>query len=264
MNIKISMPLLVLLPVLAVTACLSSPQPGDSASFSIVERKEIIPSARTKNHAELLFSLVDVSQKGTLQKQLRKILYNGKSAETYLRLFTAEWKKAYNKAENERKTNLQWSYEEAHNLALTGSFAVIKRNTAVYKGDVHPDWHEKTYVIDLSVPVRQIFLKDIFTKEGIEKLSALADRELRRFSQIKTGRTLSPGTPLSRGIYSQDTVNLPENFYPAANGITFRWDPGEIAPSNEGAIEISLRWNEVNEHLSAKGRELAKMFNNSR
>lgn len=260
MSIKFKLPLFALYTVIVITACLSSSLPGDPDSFTFIERKESIPAFPAKNHAELSFYLIDVSQSGALQRQLRKILYNGKSAEEYLRRFTAEWKKAYSAAEKTGEKSLNWNYEEAHNLFLSESFAIIKQNTASYRGRTNPDWHEKTYVIDLSVPVRQLFLKDIFTVEGFKKLAVLADRELRRYSRIKSGRALHPPTVLSRGIYSQDTVSLPENFYPANNGLTFRWEPGEIAPSGEGAIEISVRWNELKDLLSAKGRELAGAF----
>jgi hypothetical protein len=264
-NSKNKMFFLVFLPItiIVLAACLTSSREEAPGSFTFFERKESVSAGNSKGRADLSFYLIDTAHPVSLQNLLKKILYKGNSAEEYSKRITENWKKEFTGAVNSGKKNSNWSYEEAHSVFLLPPFAVIKRNVAVNRGSVRPVWQENYFVLDLSSPAKQIVLKNIFTREGLARLFILTDRELRRFSRIKTGKAIPAGTPLSRGIYSQDKIAPSENFYPAENGLNFMWNSSQIAPNNEGAVEISVGWNEIAELLSPKGKELSQIYEKS-
>ena len=255
---------LVCVPVLApfLASCATTPQTGDPADFTFFEKKETVP-AGTKATLDFSFYLVDLSRPGDLQKLVRKTLYGGKSAADYQQRTSEEWKKEYKKFLTETDIPvdaMNWSYEEAHNIITAGTFAVIKKSSFSYKGGAHPNSYEKSLVLDLAAPVKQLSLRNIFTAEGLKRLPALTDRELRRYSQIRTGKALPAGTPLTEGIYLEAAIAPSEDFYPADNGLNFRWNRYEITPYAIGIVEISFRWDELMELLTPKGKEMAQAF----
>jgi len=255
-------PLLPLFLALFLASCATTPEAGDPESFSFLERKELIPAAGAKeNKAEMSFSLIDVSRSGALQKLVRNTLYGGKSAEEYLQRIAKKWEKEYGEFVREGNPfGVDWYYEEVHNLLPARPFAIIKKTGSFYQGGAHPFPYEKSFLLDLSAPVKRLGLKDVFTVEGLEKLSVLIDRALRRYSQTATGKIIPAGIPLSRGIYYKDEAPPPEDFYPDVNGLNFRWNPYEIAPYAAGFIEISIQWDELTELLTPKGKEMAAIF----
>jgi hypothetical protein len=228
--------------------------------FVRLSRTESIPAfERKKPSADLTFSLIDASQPGALQSLVRNILYKGQDAEAYAGKISGELTRDYREtAAEEPEYTTDWSYDETQNLTLAGSYAVITRYISSYTGGAHSDWAETNYVLDLEKP-RQIRLSDLITRAGFSNLYAFADRELRDFSAA-AGQPLPPGTPLSNGIFFEDSVTLSEDFYPTEKGLTFQWDPYEIAPYSEGGVEITLSWQELADLLSPEGKKLAAAF----
>jgi hypothetical protein len=255
----------VLQAALLAFSCATPPRSGSEADFLFIKKDEHVAHANGVNHAKLSFNLVDGGESGALRKELRTLLYNGKSAEAYLRQTSSAWKKEYARADsasgdNASEASADWFYEEAHNVVRAGSCAVVKRSVAEFRGGARPDWREDSFVFDLAAPASRLNLDDIISAGGLGTVASLIDRELRRFSAAKTGKPLQQGTPLSRGIYLEDAIAPSEDFYPADNGLNFQWDSAEIAPHSEGAVEISIRWSELSGVLTPKGKALAAAF----
>jgi hypothetical protein len=243
----------------ALTACAGLPE-ALPEPFVRLSRTESIPAfERKKPSADLKLSLIDVSQPGTLQILVRNLLYKGQDAEAYAGKITGDLTRDYRETATENpEYTTNWSYDEAQKLALAGSYAVITRLISSYTGGAHGNWTETSYVLDQEKP-RQIRLADLITRAGFPNLYAFADRELRDFSAA-AGQPLPPGTPLSNGIFFEDSVTLSEDFYPTKEGLNFQWDPYEIAPYSEGGVEITLTWQELADILSAEGKKLAAAF----
>ncbi|MDR2211871.1 MAG: RsiV family protein [Spirochaetaceae bacterium] len=259
-NFLVKIPVLIFLAGLFLGACagLSSKKQGPFEQFTL---KRSIPSAgKAGNTAAFDFRLVEVSQPGPLQTLVHKLLYNGRSAADYQNLLTEDWKNEFTQFTAEDPGYGQnWNYEEVHTLSLAGDYAVIIQRIFYYQGGAHPNTSETAYIVDMR-EVRQIRLGDIISKGGIPALTAMVDRELRLFSEKLTKEALPPGVPLSNGIYFEDTLTLPEYFYPRAEGLSFGWNPYEIAPYAAGRIEIFLTWGELQGLLSPGGEKFAAAF----
>jgi hypothetical protein len=228
--------------------------------FTLYSRRESIPGGGVS--ANLRFTLVDAARSGALQRTVRKLFYRGRSPEAYVQGFTADWNREYRRAAAEwtgTPASGAWEYEEAQYVTLASPFAVIHRNVSVYQGGAHPNWHEDAYILDLASS-RRLLLKDVIAPEALPRLRALTDRELRRFSQLRTGRALPEGAPFSAGIYLEDEIPPSEDFYPDRNGLNFQWDPYEIAPYVVGGVEVNIRWKELADLLSPRGKALAAAF----
>ncbi|MDR0600237.1 MAG: RsiV family protein [Treponema sp.] len=223
--------------------------------FTPYVKNETIPGER--HAAKLSFTLIDLSPPGPGRRLVRKLLNRGRSPEDYARRLTAEWKRAFDAVERDNR-GANWVYEEAQNVFLAGNYGVLKKNVSEYRGGAHPLWREDSYVVDL-VNARRLGLRDVISAGGFSRFQALAGRELRRFSQTRTGSPLPPGTPLSRGIYLEDDIPL-EDYYPDKNGLNLQWDPYEIAPYSVGGVEINLAWTELAGILSVQGKSLAAAF----
>ncbi|MDR2661666.1 MAG: RsiV family protein [Treponema sp.] len=251
------------LVLFAAAACATMPQkPEEFGPFVRRHAGESIPAAENKKNprAELNFALLDVTAPGALQALVRQLLYDGRGSGEYARLIVRTWKRSYSETAAENPGYARdWSYEEKQNLVLAGSYAVITREIFTYEGGAHPNQGEDHFVITLDPP-RQLRIADLITGTGMSRLNALADRELRRLSKEITGEPLPPGKPLSTGIFFNDAVPLSEDFYPDARGLTFQWDPYEIAPYAAGGIEICIPWQELAGLLSPEGNKLSGAF----
>jgi hypothetical protein len=244
-----------------LAACAGLPKEALPEPFVRFSRRESIPAFEGKKpSADLNFSLVDVSLPGELQGLVRDLLYKGEDAEAYTGKITGDFSRDYREVAAEDPNYVQdWSYDEEQKLVLTGNYGVITRHISSYTGGAHPNWTAANYVVDLETP-RRLRFSELITRAAYSNLSAIADRELRNFSETVTGEALPPGTPLSKGIYFEDSVTLPEDFYPTEKGLNFQWDPYEIAPYAVGGVEITLSWQELAHLLSPEGKKMAAAF----
>jgi hypothetical protein len=246
----------------ASAACTGLPQSRKELGPFVLNRTaESIPAFENKKkpRADLHFSLLDVTGPGALQTLVRQLLYDGQPSDEYLRLITRDWQKNYTEtaAENPLYSG-DWDYTEDQELVLAGSYAVITRHISTYTGGAHPNRTTEYFVISLETS-RRLRLSGIITGTTAG-LTTLVDRELRRFSEAETGESLPPEKSLSAGIFFEDAVPLSEDFYPGKEGLTFCWDPYEIAPYAAGEVEILITWQELDAFLSPEGKKLAAAF----
>jgi hypothetical protein len=244
--------------LLLLFACASSPKPAEDGLFFTVAHNETVPASEgSENALELSFTLLDCE--GPPGELVRALLYDGQSAEEYAAKIADDLKTTYRLTLEENSEwgfNQSWSYEEEQEVSVTGSYALITRHSFIYEGGAHPNYSTEYYVLDLETS-KALSLEDIIAEEGRPTFSASIDRELRRYSDEVTGDPLSPETPLSGGIYFDDSV-VPVNFYPAADGLHLQWNPYEIAAYVYGEIEITLGWDEL--VLGPKGAALAAAY----
>ncbi|MDR2073631.1 MAG: RsiV family protein [Spirochaetaceae bacterium] len=246
---------------LLISACTGLPANGNnSVRFKMYTKKVSFPFGTSGNSVDLSFRIVECSQPGPVQTLVQKILYNGRNPEEYGRLLAEDWKNEFAEfADGDPEYTQSWDYTEEHRLVLKGNYAVITQEVSYYQGGAHPNWFINNYILDTE-EAAQLRLGDIIPQKNMPALTALTNRQLRIFSEKSTGESLPPAAPLSRGIYFEDTVDLSEDFYPTAKGLTFQWDPYEIAPYAAGSIEITLSWQELENFLSPEGKKLATVF----
>jgi hypothetical protein len=247
----------------AAAACTTMPPKSEEfGPFVRRHARESIPALENKKKpsAELDFVLLDITAPGALQTLVRQFLYDGQASDEYAHLIFRTWKRSYSETVAENPDYARdWGYEEKQKVALAGSYAVITRDIFTYEGGAHPNHAEDHFVISLDPP-RQLRLSGLITGTGMSRLNTLVDRELRRVSEEMTGEPLPAGKPLSNGIFFNDVIPLTEDFYPDARGLTFQWDPYEIAPYVAGGIEILITWQELAAFLSPEGKNLAAAF----
>ena len=111
----------------------------------------------------------------------------------------------------------------------------LEVSEVAYTGGAHPN-HFTNYInFDLRTGKR-ITLKDLFRPEALPKLEKLAEkrfRETRKFSEKKSWSEL--------GFFFDDgKFHLNNNFKIEPDGITFLFNPYEIAPYAFGSIELKI------------------------
>ena len=98
---------------------------------------------------------------------------------------------------------------------------------------------ETQYLVIDTVRARRLTLDDVINPGARSDLQRRLEAALRARAEGGTG------TPLSQSGYFEDFAPPPENFTFSPKGITFHWDPYEIAPYSEGPIEVTLPYKEL-------------------
>jgi len=144
-----------------------------------------------------------------------------------------------------------WSNEidwEIHNNAHhILSFAL---NKYYYTGGAHPNYMSKNLNFDLNNG-KIIQLSDIFEGDYKNVLEKLAEKELRKQQDIPAN------APLTDFLFETE-LKLNENFYLTLEGITFIYDPYEIAPYAFGTITLPIAFKDIKGIVKKDGL-LAKM-----
>jgi hypothetical protein len=241
-----------------------------AAEFTPVVMKNVIPFDRKDSESarfEMSLALFEPANSGPgIGNLIRELLYEGQSAVNYGKTIAVEHEKPYAKLRPEwipqggaRMDSFNWYYMEriesrtvpVKNL-IPGreNLLVLTKTTESYLGGAHGNTSTVCFVID-PVAVKQLTLDDIFGSR--EELRRLLEAELRRQYQ------LPEGAPLSEAGFFEDSIELPENFFPAeeapgdASGgspkdslsMHFLWNIYEIAPYVMGTIEVSLPLEEL-------------------
>ena len=112
--------------------------------------------------------------------------------------------------------------------------------TGSYTGGAHGMESIGYYVFDAATG-RRLTLEDIMVQGYQSRLDALIER---RFRQDKG---LKPGEPLNgdNGGLFDNVIRHNDNFAITDSGITFLYNPYEIAPYVFGQIAIELKWAEI-------------------
>jgi hypothetical protein len=185
---------------------------------------------------------------------IRELLYEGQSAVNYGKTIAVEHEKSYAKLRTEwipqggaRMDSFNWYYMEKVESRTVSvkdlmpgreNLLVLTKTTESYFGGAHGNTSTACFVIDPAA-VKRLTLDDIFNSR--EELRFALEAELRRQYQ------LPEGAPLSSVGFFENSIELPENFFPEkeeASGdspsMHFFWNVYEIAPYVMGTIEVSL------------------------
>jgi hypothetical protein len=153
---------------------------------------------------------------------------------------------------------------ESSNWHYTENFApispksrgiVIERTKETYTGGgAHGMKTTRYFVIDLEAQ-KLLKIDDFVRDYQGDQIRNLIYEELRKYSGLERDR------PLSDGIFLNDEPELTFNFFINEEGLGLHWDPYEIAPYAEGAIQVMLPWKKVRPLLLNSGMELLAKFN---
>ena len=120
-----------------------------------------------------------------------------------------------------------------------------------YTGGAHGLGISRFLVFDL-IEMTQLSLNDIFIPGFEDELSKLLERKFRINYFLGTGQSLTEA-----GLF-ENNIHPSENYYPAANGIGFCYNPYELAPYSMGAIYIFLIYEDI-EHIRKKNSPMQRI-----
>jgi hypothetical protein len=143
-------------------------------------------------------------------------------------------------------------YSENYEVTVsTPSLTVFSWYREYYSGGAHGMQEKTWYVIDKKAN-EIIKRSDIFKPGSESQLLELIEGALRKREKLESYEALSSG------IYFEDTVEIPDNYFFSKKGIGFHWDPYEIAPYSEGTIEVIIPYSDLRGILNQKGLALAE------
>ena len=132
---------------------------------------------------------------------------------------------------------------------------VVDRTTETFFGGDHLIVAKRYYVLDMDA-LKQIKIDDLFADyQGERELRDLVYEELRKFSGLERDR------PLSSGIYFTNEPEISFNFFFTEEGLGLHWDAGQIAPYQEGEVQIVLLWQVIRRLMLPEGVNLLTKFN---
>ena len=143
--------------------------------------------------------------------------------------------------------------EENVNTVYPGM--VVDRTTETFFGGdrlITSKWY---YVLDMD-ELKQIKVDDLFADyQGNRELRDIVYEELRRYSGLERDR------PLSSGIYFSNEPEISFNFFFTEEGLGLHWDADQIAPYDQGEIEIVLLWQVIRRLMLPGGVNSLTKFN---
>lgn len=134
----------------------------------------------------------------------------------------------------------QWETTGTVMLNRSGVLTV-SLSTNAYTGGAHGSYNTEYFVFDAETGKR-LKIADVFIPGYEVSLDALIDT---RFRETKGLTNADPLNGEKGGLF-EDVIRHNENFAVTDQGITFFYNPYEIAPFSEGPTEINLTWQEVN------------------
>ena len=132
---------------------------------------------------------------------------------------------------------------------------IVDRTTETFFGGDHLLIAKRYYVLDMDA-LKQIKIDDLFADyQGEKELRDLVYEELRKFCGLERDR------PLSSGIYFTNEPEISFNFFFTEEGLGLHWDAGQIAPYEQGEIEVVLLWQVIRRLMLPEGVNLLTKFN---
>jgi hypothetical protein len=222
---------------------------------------------------ELALSLLQMEFPADQAGYLYDVLYAVASPDAYKDKIISEHRKNYReKASGTDKEN-NWRYSETVNIKRyhdpgmviqhAGTLKVdkprsegivVERNISSFSGG--QTVRTKRYLnLDMD-EFKQLRINDFFASFSEErKLRDIVYEELRKYSGLERGKTLS------EGIFFSNEPELSFNFFITDDGLGLHWDPDQIAPPSQGEIQVILPWQVIRPMMLFTGIELLTKFN---
>jgi hypothetical protein len=230
-----------------------------SNEFITIVKKETIPLVSERAGASpvltMEYVLLDTSNM-ILQFVLNKSLYEGQSASNYYTKCRYNLKteyydniKLFNAGTGAPFETYNWTYNEIFSGIVFPKAIVVLRNREYYKGGAH-GMHERKYFVFDTVKMSQMALEDIVKRESFSRLQEMIAAALRSAYKCNAGSSLS-----SLGFFA-DAVPVTTNFYISNDGLSFSWDPAEIAPYYFGIIDVTLPYTQIQNYLTENSKSI--------
>jgi hypothetical protein len=143
-------------------------------------------------------------------------------------------------------------YSENYEVTVsTPGLTVFSWYREYYSGGAYGMRERTWYVIDKKAN-ETIKRSDIFKSGSEGRLLELIGSALRKRDHLESHEALSAG------VYFEDTIEVPDNYYLSKKGMGFHWNPYEIAPYSEGPIAVIIPYADLRSLLNQKGLILAE------
>lgn len=109
-----------------------------------------------------------------------------------------------------------------------------------YRGGAHGNSSVSNKVMNLST-FCPLYLSDLFTGSGFLEVSAILRNTLAKNYGCASVAELAETEP----FFSPEEIDLTENFFLDDKGITWQYNPYEIAPYSMGLISVTLSWGQL-------------------
>jgi hypothetical protein len=269
--------LFCLLPLL-IPSCTGSPRMEKPQIFQWYYSYTILLTPELPNNSpklEIALSMFQVRYPPVQTTFVNQVLYAGADTDAYKDRVVKEQRDYYRKSLSylaDIDTESLKVYDsdgveiedwESSNWRYTENFApisprnrgmVIERTKETYSGGAHGTRTIQYYVLDLESQ-KVLKIDDFINDYQGDRVRDLVYDALRKYSGLEKNQ------PLSEGIYLSDEPELTFNFFINEQGMGLHWDPYEIAPFSEGAIQVMLSWKEIRPLLLNSGMELLAKFN---
>jgi len=140
----------------------------------------------------------------------------------------------------ERTVTIPYQSDRIVNLSFALSFST---------GGLHPQYADTFTSFNAATGAR-IRLADIFVPWYEPRLTRIAENNFRAVKGVKPGMTLRDAGYI---FFKNDTFALNENYWIGPKGITFYYNPYEIAPYAMGPTELLLTYREIRELIKPDG-----------
>lgn len=226
---------------------------SQSISFTISAVKDSIKLVKNKkNTPQAIFSdvIVDVKQvpQGSNLSKIKEILkkhqkITTQSAKQILennkKTFFKDYLEVNKDLEEEYLYSANWANESNVNIIFNDAyFATLGFSNYQFSGGAHGMYGETYLVIDIKKS-EKITLSSIFDK------NALVSLEKRILKKAYAYTNSQNASSLQDAGYLVDKIEATENFSLTALGITFVYQPYEIAPYAAGMPTFSFTWDEL-------------------
>lgn len=162
----------------------------------------------------------------------------------YIAKYLSDGKEAIEAYRGDVKTASPWlSYEEL----CTGRMLYNQEDVLSYQfqsysftGGAHGNTKVANGVFDYKT-MCQLCVADLFASESVPDVSALLREELVRQYECQSMEELTK----KRLFFAPDSIAINENFYVDDQGVTWMYDPYDIAPYSTGVVSVTLSWDSL-------------------
>lgn len=210
------------------------------ATFSevIVEVKQVPQGSNLSKIKELLQKYQSVQNEKTSQTA-RQTIENSKKS------FFKEYLETNQDQDEEYLYAANWVNESNANIIFNDNyFATIAFSNYMYLGGAHGMFGEAYLVIDTKNG-KELKLNDIFDKQSLATL----EKKMIKKAYAYTG--FENPVSLQDAGYLVDKIEVTDNFSITAKGITFVYQPYEIAPYAAGMPAFLFTWEELKDLIKA-------------
>ena len=125
----------------------------------------------------------------------------------------------------------------------------IQFDTDFYYGGLHPQYAGTFASFDATTGSK-IKLDDVLVAGYRPRLTRIAENQFRAHTGIKPGTTLHDAGYI---FFKDDTFSLNDNYWFGPKGLTFFYNPYEIAPYSMGTTELLLTYRQIGELIRPDG-----------